>query len=149
MLISQPDELFKITRNKDANEIIYHLNTDERSRLDLKKPIEAYWIRYEVEGKGRDLSAIERKYAYGLKFSNITADGATFRFVSFDRELFLVRNGKRHFEVQAEIDGERLKLEEVYLNLGEGSFWFPKLNFIELRVRNDKGERVMERIEDL
>lgn len=145
----QRDELFKITRNKDANEIIYHLNTDERGRLDQKAPIEAYWIRYEPVEKGRPLNYFERKFAYGLEFSEVTADGGTFQFVSFDRRLYLLRNGKRQFEIQAEIDGKRLKLEEVYLSLGGGSFWFPKVNFIELRLRNDKGERVLERIKDL
>lgn len=148
LLIGQTDELFKITRNKDANEIIYHLNTDEEGRLDQKTPIEAYWIRYDLEEEGRPLNYFERKFAYGLEFSDVNADGGSFQFVSFDRRLYLLRTGKRQFEVQAEIDGKRLKLEEVYLSLGGGSFWFPKVNFIELRLRNDKGERVLERIEE-
>lgn len=148
-LSAQRDELFKITRNKDANEIIYHLNTDERGRLDLKKPIEAYWIRYDLEEEGRPLTTLERKYAYGLKFSNVTTDGGSFQFVSFDKPLFLVRTGKQQFEVQAEINGERMLLEEIYLSLGGGSFWFPKVNYVELRAKAANGEKITQRIEDL
>lgn len=145
---AQRDELFRITRNKDANEIIYYLNTDERGRLDQKKPIEAYWIRYDLEEEGRPLTTLERKYAYGLNFSEVTTYGATFHFVSFDRTLFLVRTSKQQYEVQAEINGKRMRLEEVYLSLSGGSFWVPKVNFIELRVRNDKGELEVERLDD-
>lgn len=147
-LSAQRDELFKITRNKDANEIIYYLNTDERGRLDLKKPIEAYWIRYDLEEKGRQLNTLERKYAYGLKFSNVSTDGGTFQFVSFDKPLYLVRNGKKQFEVYADINGERMRLEEIYLSLSGGSFWFPKVNHIELRAVSGNGEQEVLRLDD-
>lgn len=148
-LSAQRDELFKITRNKDANEIIYHLNTDERGKLDLKKPIEAYWIRYDLEEEGRPLNTLERKYAYGLKFDNVTTNGGTFQFVSFDKPLYLVQKGKWQFEVQAEINGERMRLEEIYLSLSGGSFWFPKVNYIELRVLNRRGEQEVLRLDEI
>jgi len=145
---AQKDELFKITRNKDAHEIIYHLNTDARGQLDKKKPIEAYWIRYDLEGTGRSLNAFERRYAYGLNFHENSPEEIRFTFVSFSRDLFLRRISRNQYEVQVEMNGERVKLNEIYLHMSGGSFWFPKINYIELRAQNAEGEPITEVIEN-
>lgn len=147
-LHAQKDELFKIVRNKDAHEIIYHINTDAQGRLDHKKPIEAYWIRYDLEGTGRSLNAMERRYAYGLKFIENTPAEIRFQFVSFSRDLFLRKISRNRYEVQVDMNGERVKLNEIYLHLGGGSFWFPKIGYIELRAQNATGEIITEVLED-
>lgn len=146
-LHAQKDELFKIVRNKDANEIIYHLNTDAQGQLDRKKPIEAYWIRYEIEGRGRSLNAIERRYAYGLNFLENSPEEIRFQFVSIKRDLFLRKISRRQFEVQTDINGQRIRLDEIYLHLDGGTFWVPRIAFIELRGTNASGEKVVEVIE--
>lgn len=140
------DELFRLTREHDAHEINYYLNSDKQGRLDQSEPVEAYWIRYEFDGSttGRPLNALESKYAYGVKFYDVTEKSARFQFVSYQRDLFLERTANE-FEVLVEIRGKEVRLERVHLSIGKGSFWVPTISRIELHaVDPETGKAVVE-----
>ena len=142
-------ELFKITRNTDLNEIIYYLNTDATGQLDQQQPIEAYWLRYESGGEqtGRSLNALEKKYAYGLRFLEVTRTSATFQFVSYKRDLFFKRTSSEDV-VMIEIDGKMLRLQRVHLQLGRGTFRIPEISVIELHAVDENGRLVVEVIQN-
>lgn len=147
--VDSKEELFKITRNKDANEIIYYLNTTASGKLDLNQPIEAYWIRYDFQGQqsGRPLNAIEKRYAYGLKFISVTKRDAHFQFVAIDRDLFLRRTPNEDF-VLVEIKGDKMRLSRLHLILGQGSFWVPEISAIEIHAVDAKGNPVLDVIKN-
>lgn len=139
------EELFRITRNKDANEIIYYLNTTSNDQLDLNAPVEAYWIRYNYKGEqsGRPLNGIEKRYAYGLRFLSVTKTSAHFQFVSIDRDLYLKRTDRGDF-VLVDIDGKLQRLEKIHLIIGKGSFWVPEISALELHGTDVQGNAVVE-----
>lgn len=142
--------LFRLTRNVDENEIIYHLNIDRSGFLDRRAPIEAYWIRNDQPGasEGRRLTGMERRYAYGLRFHEIQDHSARFSFVSYQRDLFLVKRG-RDFMVEVEMDGRRLQLTSLHLNLTSSRFWFHRVESIELHTRDPRtGATVVEVIDN-
>ncbi|TVR39879.1 MAG: DUF4833 domain-containing protein [Cryomorphaceae bacterium] len=151
-LIAQSEDkevLFRLTRNVDQNEILYHLNIDRSGFLDRRAPIEAYWIRNDQPGasEGRRLTGMERRYAYGLRFHEIHDQSARFSFVSYQRDLFLVKRG-RDFVVEIEIDGRRLQLNSLHLNLTSSRFWFHRVESIELHARDPKTGVTMVEIID-
>lgn len=58
--------LFYIQRSLNQNTIIYDANFDKRGLLDIKKPIDVYWIRYDEEGQKMPLRFFEKKLAFGV-----------------------------------------------------------------------------------
>ena len=60
--------LFKIGRNRDANEIHYEVKTTAYGTLDLEEPIKIYWIKYNKHGTVEPLTIIQQNFSYGLKF---------------------------------------------------------------------------------
>ncbi len=138
-------ELFKITRNTDLHEIIYYLNTDVTGELDQYQPIEAYWLRYETGGgqSGRSLNALEKRYAYGLRFLEITNKSARFQFVSYKRDLLLRRSANEDV-VLIEIAGKMRQLQRVHLQMGRGTFGVPEILVIELHAVDENDSPVVE-----
>jgi hypothetical protein len=131
--LAQGEELFRISRDKDKHQIVYHLNIGENGRLNEKEPVAAYWNRVNIAGEesSRPLNGLERKYAYGLEFFEETPEGRRFRFVSYDRDLFLQKSSKG-YRVMVELEHELMVLRELILFLGKGTFWFPEIRKIEL-----------------
>ncbi len=61
-----PKLLFYIQRSLNKNTVIYDANFDKRGLLDIKKPIDVYWIRYAEEGQKMPLSFLEKQFAFGV-----------------------------------------------------------------------------------
>ncbi|HEX2936134.1 MAG TPA: DUF4833 domain-containing protein [Bacteroidales bacterium] len=57
--------LFYFQRSHNKNTVIYELNTCPDGKLDTKKPVNSYWIRYEEGGVKKELSFIQKK-AFGI-----------------------------------------------------------------------------------
>ena len=58
--------LFYLQRDPDANTVIYELNFRKDGSLHPESPIIASWIRYSEQGQRKELSGIERRFAYGV-----------------------------------------------------------------------------------
>ena len=59
--------LFKIERNRDADEIYYELNPDETGRPDKKEPVKVYWVKHTQNGKTEPLTWIQKNIPTVLK----------------------------------------------------------------------------------
>ncbi|MDB4583094.1 DUF4833 domain-containing protein [Draconibacterium sp.] len=128
--------LFKIGRSKDANEIFYEVNITPDGSLDLKEPIEIYWIKYTKYGKTEPLTKIQQHFAYGLKFFEVTPERAEFQFVSYSkRTLKLRKTFDGSYGVFTETDGKEVKLERVFIQIDGGTFWFPKITWVEIHAK--------------
>ena len=58
--------LFYLQRSHNKNTIVYELNTLPNGEINIKNPINVYWIRYEEGGRRAELSFIQRR-AFGVK----------------------------------------------------------------------------------
>ncbi len=58
--------LFYIQRSLNQNTIIYDANFDKKGLLDIKNPIDVYWIRYDEEGQKMPLRFFEKQFAFGV-----------------------------------------------------------------------------------
>jgi hypothetical protein len=61
-----PGELFRIARNKNANEIVYQARQAQPGTLDPEEPVEAYWLMLAEDGHREGMNFIENMMAYGF-----------------------------------------------------------------------------------
>jgi sterol desaturase/sphingolipid hydroxylase (fatty acid hydroxylase superfamily) len=142
--------LFFLQRTPDANTVVYQLNVDEKGRLDLKMPVKASWIRYEENGRMKALTAIERKFAYGIKCTALGNDSFEVRLVSYQKlPLYLLKSvHDQHYRIYVRDEGKSLLLKRVFVKVEGGSFWFPKVHYIDLfTVHSENGAEVLKRID--
>ena len=143
---SNRNSLFKIGRSKDANEIFYEVKTTTSGSLDLKEPVKIYWIKYTENNEIEPLTMIQQKFAYGLKFLEVTTEKAEFQFVSYaKRTLTLRKNNTGKYGVFTEVEGKEVELERVFIQIDGGSFWFPKITRVEIHAKKaEAGKLVVE-----
>jgi Domain of unknown function (DUF4833) len=141
--------LFYIQRNHNSNTIAYDANFDSLGDLKAKKPIEVYWIRYDELGQKKELRAIERMFAYGLKSKLTNESPRKFQveLVAYEkRRLELVQSGPFRAMVFVKINNRTAQLDHLYINADNSGFW-PKVEWIELfGLDSITGQKVYEKI---
>lgn len=143
--------LFYIQRAKDHNTIIYQLNTDESGALIENDPIKPYWIKYTDEKKEKPLTVIQQKFAYGIKVKLIDEEKKIyqFNFVSYKKKSFYLRKSEHDnkFHVYGKVNNHLAKLDNIFINIQGGSFWFPKIEYVAINANDVKShEKLVEKI---
>lgn len=129
--------LFKINRNRDANEIYYEAKTTPDGSLDINEPVNIYWIKYTNKGKTEPLTKIQQHFAYGLKFLEIAPDSAVFQFVSFSGKTLILRKKEfGNFAVYTVMEGVEVELERVFIHIDGGTFLLPKITRVEIHAKS-------------
>lgn len=124
--------LFYIQRDPDINTVCYTVKLNDDGDVDLKDPIDIFWIRYAENGKRKKLSTIQREFGYGLSFKPITADSILVKALSFpNRAMHLVRNQNKSYVVKMKISGHICELKRIYLRITGGSALAPQIEYIE------------------
>jgi len=63
---NDPGQAFYLQRSTNPNTIVYALRFDAQGDLDRRRPVHAYWRRFNNQGQAAPLKAIERRFAYGV-----------------------------------------------------------------------------------
>lgn len=143
------NQLFYLQRDPNINTVIYQLNVSSAGRLDEEEPIRVFWIRYADQGEVKDLSFIQRKFAYGLSAKRMAPDKYELKFAAYDKvRFFLMKSAvDKAFHVYATIANKQIVLERVFLRIEGGTFWVPNVKYIEFKGWNAATrEPVVERI---
>jgi hypothetical protein len=128
--------LFYVQRDPDANTVVYVLDQSAQGVLNADKPIHAFWIRYAEGGKRKDLNYIQNKFAYGLNTRKLGKDDYEIRFVSYEKLLlYLRRAADGSYQVHTTIGRKEAILERVFIRIEGGTFWVPKVLYVELKGR--------------
>ena len=136
--------LFYVQRDPDTNTVVYVLNQSAKGVLNDEKPIHAFWIRYAEGGKRKDLSMIQNKFAYGLHTRKLGKDNYEIRFVSYEKlALYLRRGADGTFQVHTTIGRKEAILDRVFIRIKGGTFWVPKVLYIELKGREAASGRMI------
>ena len=151
----RPDEmkniLFYIQRSINTSAIIYEPNIDEKQDLKTNEPIKIYWINYASDGSIEPLNYIQKKYAYGLdiKVADVEKKSFCFNFVSYKKKLiYLIKSSANNkYSAFIEMGGRIVILKKIFIQIDGGSFWLPKIRYIEINGRDlSKNEDVFEKI---
>ena len=125
--------LFRIERNTNDNIIQYDAQIGRDGRLDSHEPVVAYWIRLAEEGQVKELSFVQRKFAYGFKAKyNAREDTAEIKMAAKIGRLITVRRVGDHFRALADIDGILSYIDTIYIH-ANGKGMSTRVEYIELR----------------
>ncbi len=141
--------LFFLQRTPDANTVVYQLNLEKDGRLNEKSPVKASWIRYEENGVVKELSGIETKFAYGVKCKALGNEAYEVRLVSYKKlPMYLLKSPTdQQYRLYIKDEGKDLLLKRVFVKVEGGSFWFPKVQYIDLfTIDSENGAQILKRI---
>ena len=104
------NQLFYLQRDPNLNTLIYELNLDKSGNLIESQPILAYWIRYDENQAKKDLSYVQKKFAYGIDAKKLGKDQFELRFVSHKKlPLYLSKSADdKKYHVYVTINNKKL-----------------------------------------
>ena len=126
------DPLFHIERSKNANIVQYDARLGPDGLLDPEEPVVAYWIRLANEGEIKELSWVQKTFAYGFtakldtRHNTATLDMAA----DFGRTVTVKRDGEDYRAI-AEINGESCYLDRIFIH-ATGKGITTRVEYIEL-----------------
>ena len=135
-------------RNPNTNTVVYELNKTSQGALNEAEPIRVYWIRYTEKGVRKELSYLQRKFAYGVKTRKLGKDHFEIQFVSYAKLLLYLRKNPatNQYQVYTTINQQPGILDRVFVRIEGGTFWVPNVLYVELFGRDAKtGQAVIGR----
>lgn len=126
--------LFFLRRTPDANTVIYEINFKKDGTIDQQKPVVGSWIRYEEEQKYKPLTVIEQRFAYGIKCIPLGKNEFEIRLAAYQKmPLYLLKSiSDDTYKMYIKNGSENLLLKRIFVKVEKGSFWFPKVQYIDL-----------------
>ena len=141
--------MFYIQRSMNANTIAYEINVDENNQLNKDQPIHPYWIRYEEDGSNKELSQIERKFAYGVNSEpkHNQEEEFALSLVSYPLDIILRKNEQGKYCTYITVNEKDIMLSNIYFQTEGGTFWKPNVKYIDIfGIDRISGLNVVERI---
>lgn len=141
------NHLFYLQRTPNTNTIVYELNYKNKI-LNIKDPVHAFWIRYSERGQKAELNYMQRRFAYGIKSSKISKDKYKLHLASYKKfPMILTKGADDKYNVYATINQKRAILNRIFVKINGGSFWSPKVEYVEIKgIDPATGAEVMERL---
>lgn len=144
------NQLFYLQRDPNTNTIICQLNVNSKGEVDQKEPINVFWMRYGDKGEKKELSYIQRKFAYGIATKYMGNGQFELRFVSHKKlPMYLYKSATdKKYHVYATINNKKMQLERIFLRIEGGSFWLPNVKYVEIKGYDaaDTTKQLVERI---
>jgi hypothetical protein len=141
-----PNQLFYLQRTPNANTVIYELNI-KNGVLDSVEPVHIFWIRYGEKSQNEELTAIQRKYAYGLSTQFISKDHYELRFLANKKYALQLKMGSdSRYHVYYPINNIQAILSSIYLRINGGSLFSPNIEYVEFSgITPESGMEIVER----
>lgn len=141
-----PNQLFFLQRSQNTNTVVYELNL-KNGVLDSAAPIHIFWICYAEKGQKEELTAIQRKYAYGVTATYVSKDNYQLRFLATKKQTFQLAKGEDNaYHVYGQIDGKRAILSSIYLQMDGGTLFKPHFDYVLTKgVDAETGVAIMEK----
>ena len=126
------DALFHIERNKNANIIQYDAQLGPDGKLQARKPVLAYWVRLAEQGQVKELSWIQRKFAYGFSTKlNKSENSVTLDMTLNIGRTLLVRQEGGDYRAIADINGVESYIDKIFIH-ATGKGISTRVSYIEL-----------------
>jgi phosphatidylglycerophosphate synthase len=142
------NQLFYLQRTTNTNTIVCELNLDNTGKLNEESPVHVFWIRFPEGGIRKELSYIQRVFAYGIK-STPQGNGAyRLHFVSYRKQsLTLMPSPKDNkYHVYATINRKQALLNRIFVKVDGGTFWSPNVVYMEMKGTDPvTGKELVER----
>jgi Domain of unknown function (DUF4833) len=129
------DLLFYIQRTSNINTIVYDVNRGDDGKVIPDVPIHIYWIRYAEDKQQEELTYVQRSFAYGISSKPAVAGIIEFNFVSYKKMKMNLQYSEsdKKYIVWMQRGNKKVKVNRFFVKIDGGSFWFPKVTFIEIK----------------
>jgi hypothetical protein len=118
---SDPNMLFYIQRSMNANTVVYAANFRADGTLDPRKPVEAFWRRFNTTGERKALGFMEDRLAYGVRAKRIGDGEFEIRLVAYPERTMVVRQaGRDAVTVEMRIGAHVVRPVYAYVEVDEG-----------------------------
>jgi hypothetical protein len=129
--------LFIIQRSKNANEVHYYLQVDDRCRLTSDTPVSAVWKLLATSPvKAASLSVFD-KLAYGIEQQRVIHNEVSFSLKALEQKRIKAsvtapsQGGTCAAQAQTDFQGQWAVLERIYVQTEEG--WLkPKVLYVDV-----------------
>jgi hypothetical protein len=132
--------LFHIERNKNANIVQYDAQFQQNGTLHSEQPVVAYWVRLAEQGQIRELSWVQKKFAYGFSVKlNKVENTAKLEMVAIPGRTIMIRLDNGDYRAITDINGVKCYVEKLFIH-ADGEGLSTSVNYIELfgnSVSND------------
>ena len=142
------NSLFFIQRNRNENTIVYDANPSGNGEYNQSKPIDVYWLRYTSTGHRKDLSWLERTFAYGYSCKkNKNSNEFWVELTAYDeRRIHLKRTNEGKPIATITCNGKECRLDYLYVFADESGSW-PKVIHVDIHATDlTSGKKEKERI---
>lgn len=140
-----PQHLFYIARSNNANVVQFDALLGQNGALNHALPVRAYWIMNAEDGRREELTALERRMAYGFVARRRSSRSASLRLDAFPKREIQVISRHGRYQAWTRIADRWARLERIYVQLGKMAF-IPSVSAVYLLGRCD-GKVVSERLE--
>jgi hypothetical protein len=126
--------LFYVQRSLNSNTIIYDANFDKNGLLDIEKPIDIYWIRYDEEGQKMPLRFLEKQLAFGVNCEQLINSEYNFKITiaAWGKRAIYIRQVSPFKAIAyVNINGTRSILEHIFVGSDPGGNLY-RAEYIEL-----------------
>jgi len=143
---NEKEQLFYLQRDPNKNTVVYTLNKKD-GKIDENKPINAYWILYEEGGERKDLSFIQRKFAYGINHKKLAKGEYEVNLTSCKEILLRLAYcpESKQYEAFTSINNKQAIVERIFVRINGGSLFKPHIDYIELTCRDSKSGQLLKR----
>ncbi len=136
-VIAQPTKnrefLIKIQRSLNADEVFYDIKLDDAGFLKLPEPIDIYWVRHTRQGGIERLSWLERRFAYGVEYIELSPDYVSFHFVSKKEMVFYTRRDQASkYKLYTFLDDVEAEITGIIVHFTMRFYGFPKIEKVEI-----------------
>ena len=109
--------LFHIERSKNANIVQYDAQVGADGKLFKKEPVVGYWIRHAEQGQVKELSWIQKTFAYGFdtRLDKSMESAELHMKADVGREIKIIRNCDE-YRATVMIDGALTYFEKMYID---------------------------------
>jgi hypothetical protein len=140
-------QLFYLQRPANTNTLIYELNI-ENGVINKQTPIHVYWINYAGNGRTEELNDMQRKYAYGIKATEVSDNIFECYLVAYKKLILTVQEGEdKQFHAYATVNDKKMIITRIWLQVKGGSLFKPRIDYVELKgIDAVTGSAIEERI---
>lgn len=145
------NHLFYIQRSGNTNTIMYDAVLNGTKKFNTDNPIHSYWIRFADKGEKKELSFIQRKFAYGVDARpSKNRNEFEFNIVSYEkRKMRLLFNKSGNPVAITQINGKNAVLKKVFIKMDPGTMlsFTPDIKYVELYGNDpDTGAQIYEKL---
>ncbi|WP_168201639.1 DUF4833 domain-containing protein [Phreatobacter aquaticus] len=144
---ADPGMLFYVQHSINKNQIVYAARQNAAGKLDRDEPVEAFWRRFDEDGRRRALTFFERVFAFGVRVSPLPDERFQARIAGYrDRGIVVDLDGAGKPRGLLTVGQRTVRLVYAYA-VADDSGFIPKVHHVDFHGFDiASGEAIRERI---